>query len=240
MASVDQKELLDGARKRFVDGDYKGAESALHQLIMVNNRIPEVFQLLATIYYDRGQFGKAVKHFQRALEIDPAYTEASVGLSIILNDMGRYEEGKQVFQAAQKALEDAKKKQADPYVEDKLSKHHIQLGDLYFQYQRYEEALEQFHKAYALKQKPEINLKIIDCYAKKGDTDKAIRELKIFVKDFPQNTKAQLWLGVLLYNTKRIADAVDQWERVLFQEPGNEEARKYIRRAQQSQTTELF
>ncbi|MEQ1878780.1 MAG: tetratricopeptide repeat protein [Bdellovibrionia bacterium] len=240
MASVDQKELLDGARRRFADGDYKGAEAMLHQLLMVNNRIPEVFQLLATIYYDRGQFSKAIKHFQRALEVDPTYTEASVGLSIILNDMGRYEEGKQVFQAAQKALDDAKKKQADPYVEEKLAKQHIQTGDLYFQYQRYEEALEQFHKAFALKERPEINLKIIDCYVKKGDADKAIRELKIFTKDHPQHTKAQIWLGVLLYNTKRIADAVDQWEKVLFREPSNEEARKYVRRAQQSQMTELF
>ncbi|HEX4922872.1 MAG TPA: tetratricopeptide repeat protein [Bdellovibrionales bacterium] len=240
MAYVDHKELLDTARKKFADGDYKGAETVMHQLLMVNNRIPEVFQMLATIYYDRGQFSKAIKHFQRALEIDPTYTEASVGLSIILNDMGRYEEGKQVFMAAQRALDEAKKKQADPYLEEKLIKQHMQLGDLYFQYQRYAEALEQFYKAFALKEKPEIRLRIIDCYAKKGDLDKAIKELKVFVNENPTHSKAQIWLGVLLYNTRRIADAVDQWEKVLFREPQNEEAKKYIRQAQQTRTTEVF
>jgi tetratricopeptide (TPR) repeat protein len=240
MASVDQKELLDQARQRFIDGDYASAEAMLHQLLNINNRIPEIFQILGTIYYDRSQFGKAIKHFQRALEIDPSYTDASVGLSLILNDLGRYDEGKQVFQTAQKALEDAKKKQADPYLEEKLAKQHLQLGDIYFQYQRYGEALEQFHKAFGLLQKPEIKLKIIDCHVKKGETDKAVRELKVFVKDHPENMRAQNWLGILLYNSKRVADAVDQWEKVLFREPENEEAKKYIRQAQQVRTTELF
>jgi tetratricopeptide (TPR) repeat protein len=240
MAYVDHKELLDNARKRFMQGDLTAAEAILHQLILVNNRIPEAFQLLGTIFYDRGQFSKAIKHFERALEIDPTYTDASVGLSIILNDLGRYEDGKKVFQNAQKALNEAKKKQSDPYVEEKLCKQHLQLGDLYFQYQRFGEALEQFYKAFSLSEKPEIKLKIIDCYVKKGETEKAIRELKIFVNDQPQNLKAQIWLGVLLYNSKRIADAVDQWEKVMFRDPQNEEAKRYIRQAQQSKTTELF
>ena len=65
--------------------------------------------MLATIYYDKGQFSKAIKTFKRALEIDPTYTDASVGLSIILNDLGRYEEGKEVFQKAQKLLDERKK-----------------------------------------------------------------------------------------------------------------------------------
>jgi tetratricopeptide (TPR) repeat protein len=240
MASVDQKELLDSARQKFINGDYAHAEPMLHQLLMINNRIPEVFQILGTIYYDKGQFSKAIKHFQRALEIDPTYTDASVGLSLILNDLGRYEEGKQIFQSAQRALDEAKKRQADPYIEEKLAKQHLQLGDMYFQYERFGEALEQFHKSFVLNQKPEIKLKIIECYVKKGETDKAVRELKVFVKEQPQNSRAQIWLGLLLYNTKRVADAVDQWEKVLFRDPQNEEARKYLRQAQQQRTTELF
>ena len=240
MATVDQKELLDRARQFFINGDYRSSEVLLHQLLTVNNRIPEIFQILGTIYYDQNLFSKAIKHFQRAIDIDPSYTDASVGLSLILNDLGRYEEGKQVFNSAQKALEDAKKVSADPFIEDKLSRQHLQLGDIYFHHQRYNEALEQFHKAFGLNQKPEIKLKVIDCYSKKGEIDKAIRELKIFVKEYPQNTKAQVWLGLLLYNTRRVADAVDQWEKVLFKDPKNDEAKKYIKQAQQHRDTELF
>jgi tetratricopeptide (TPR) repeat protein len=240
MASVDQKEILDRARQLFIAGDYAGSETLLHQLLTINNRIPEIFHILGTIYYDRNQFSKAIKHFQRALEVDPLYTDASVGLSLILNDLGRYEEGRNVFEAAQKALAESKKRQADPYIEEKLAKQHLALGDIYFQYERYGEALEQLYKAFGLSQKPEIKLKIIDCYVKKGETEKAIRELKVFVKENPANTKAQTWLGLLLYSSKRVADAVDQWEKVLYRDPQNEEAKKYIRQAQQNRTTELF
>lgn len=98
-------EMLAEARENFVDGNYKVSEPILNQLILQNTRNPEVYQMLATIYYDKGQFNKAIKTFKRALEIDPAYTDASVGLSIILNDLGKYEEGKQVFQEAQKLLD---------------------------------------------------------------------------------------------------------------------------------------
>jgi tetratricopeptide (TPR) repeat protein len=79
---------------------------------------PEVFQMLGTIYYDQGKFNKAIKTFQRALEIDPSYTDASVGLSIILNDIGRYDEGKKVFQDAKKLI-DLRSGRADPYIDEK-------------------------------------------------------------------------------------------------------------------------
>ena len=87
--------------------------------------------MLATIYYDRGKFNKAIKTFKRALEIDPSYTDASVGLSIILNDLGRYEEGQEVFEVAQKVLEEKKKKN-DPFIDKLIAQKHEELGDIYF------------------------------------------------------------------------------------------------------------
>ena len=38
--------------------------------------------------------------FKKALEIDPHFTNASIGLSVILNDLGRYEEGREIFEKA--------------------------------------------------------------------------------------------------------------------------------------------
>src|SRR3954463_1579690 len=138
MAYVDYKEMLGTARQKFIDGDYKIAESLLQQILLINNRIPEVFHMLATIYYDRSEFSKSIKHFKRALEIDPTYTDASIGLSIILNDLGRYDEGKAIFKEAQEALNEKKQKN-DPYADEKLSEKHMQLGDLYFSFQRFDE-----------------------------------------------------------------------------------------------------
>ena len=80
-------QLIDEARESFIEGDYKIAEPLLNQPTLLHSKNPEVFQMLATIYYDQGKFNKAIKTFKKALEIDPSYTDAAVGLSIILNDI---------------------------------------------------------------------------------------------------------------------------------------------------------
>jgi tetratricopeptide (TPR) repeat protein len=125
-------DVFQEAKSSFIEGNYKIAEPILQQMILRGTRNPEVFQMLATIQYDRGQFNKAIKTFKRALEIDPTYTDASVGLSIILNDLGRYDEGQKVFEEA-KGILDRKKVTSDPYIEEKIAGKHEELADLYFQ-----------------------------------------------------------------------------------------------------------
>jgi tetratricopeptide (TPR) repeat protein len=239
MAYVDYKEMLGTARQKFIDGDYKIAESLLQQILLINNRIPEVFHMLATIYYDRSQFSKSIKHFKRAIEIDPTYTDASIGLSIILNDLGRYEEGKKVFNEAQDILKKKSSRQSDPFIDGKLAEKHIEIGDLYFQFSRWDESLEQYYKAYRMSQAPEIKMKIIDTYLKKGDGDKSIEELKTYIKDYPQDLKAQVLLGKVFYDFNRVPDAVDQWEKVLFRDPENEDAKKLLKVTQNTSQTTL-
>lgn len=233
------EDMLDEARREFINGNYKVAEPLLNQLILRNSRNPEIFQMLATIAYDKGQFNKAIKTFRRALEIDPTYTDASVGLSIILNDLGRYDEGRQVFDEARSLL-DKRKGLADPWLEEKLASKHEELADLYFQYQRYNEALEQLLKAHRLSSsKAEITMRIADCFVKMGDADRAIKELKNLIKDYPQYLHARLKLGLVYYNLNLIAEATEQWENVLYREPQHAEAQRYIKMAQAAGITKV-
>ncbi|MBX3017016.1 MAG: tetratricopeptide repeat protein [Bdellovibrionaceae bacterium] len=239
MANVLHDDVLDEARREFINGNYKVAEPLLNQLILRNSRNPEIFQMLATIAYDKGQFNKAIKTFRRALEIDPTYTDASVGLSIILNDLGRYDEGKQVFEEA-KGLLDKRKGQSDPWLEEKLASKHEELADLYFQYQRYNEALEQLLKALKLSsRKTEITMRVAECFVKLGDGERAIRELKTLIKDFPQYLPARVKLGLVYYNQNFIAEATEQWENVLYRDPQHAEAKKYLKMAQAAGITKM-
>lgn len=228
----NREELLETARELFAESKYRQAEPLLQQLILLNSKVPEVFQMLGTIYYDQGKFQKAIRSFKRALELDPAYTDASVGLSIILNDLGRYEEGQQVFEKAQEIL-GQKSQRVDPYVDQKLATKHDELGELYLRYQRFDEALEQFFKALQLSQRrPELTMKIVDCFLKKGDRDKALKELRNLLKDYPTFTTARIKLGVLLYNSNDVMDAIEQWEAVLEREPNHAEAQRLLKTAQ--------
>lgn len=239
MELIDSSEILQIAREAFIAGNYQKAEPLLNQMLLIDNKNPEVFQMLATIYYNRGQLKKAIKTFKRALEIDPTYTDASVGLSIILNDLGRYEEGREVFETAQAELARLKVK-TDPYLNEKFATKHLELADMYTQYKRFPEAIEQYYKALALtSRKPEILLKIADGYSHTGDIKKAIKILRDMTAEYPSFLPANLKLGLALYNTRRVVEAVEEWEKVLMRDPGNKEAKEYIRIAHQSSLTEL-
>lgn len=239
MGKNDLKELLETARDHFREGNYRVAESLLQQLLMSDAKNPEVFHMMATIFYDQGKFNKAIKTFKRALEIDPTFTDASVGLSIILNDLGRYEEGKKVFVDAQTALAN-KSTDADPYIQEKLATKHDELGELYFQYKRYDEAIEQYNRALSLTtRKADLKMKVIECLIKKDDEPRAARELKNLVQEFPQFIPARLKLGLMYFNAKKTIEAVEQWESVLLRDPDHPVAIRYLQMAQESGSTLL-
>jgi tetratricopeptide (TPR) repeat protein len=239
MAEMMWDEMLAEAKENFITGNYKVAEPILNQLILQNSRNAEIYQMLATIFYDKGQFNKAIRTFKRALEIDPTYTDASVGLSIILNDLGKYDEGKQVFEDAQKLL-DRKSGKMDSYVEEKLASKHEELADIYFQYKYYSEALEQLFRAQKLTaRKAEIAMRVAECHVKLGDSDRAIRELKGLIREYPHFVPARLKLGVIYYNMNNLAEATEQWENILLRDPKHSEANQYLRMANAAGITTL-
>jgi tetratricopeptide (TPR) repeat protein len=239
MAVVDERELLEAAREKFRAGQLPLAERLLQQLILLNNKIPEVYHMLGTIYYDQGKFTKAIQTFKRALEIDPGFTDASVGLSIIYNDLGKYEEGKSVFEDAQRVLAQNKMR-SDPYIEERLASKHVELGDLYFQYQRHDEALEQYYKAASLtSRKPDVQMKVVEVYLRKNQGSKAVKELRRMIELYPSYIPAKLKLGVVYYNSNRVVEAIQEWEGVLMRDPQHAEAHNYLKLAQEVGVTSL-
>lgn len=233
-------QLLDEAREAFIDGKYQEAEPLLMQPTLINSNNPEIYQMLATIYYNRGQFNKAIKTFKKALEIDPGYSDAAVGLSIILNDLGKYDEAKKVFEQAQTIVDKKKITQLSSNIEEKIATKHIETADLYLQIKRYDQALEQYMKAFHLSaKKGDISLLISECYVQSGQKEKAIRELRAVIQMDSKLIKPRLKLGLILYNSHLIAEAVDQWENVLRLDPKNTEANRYLKMAQTTGITNL-
>jgi len=224
MNNQDFNELFETAEELFKEGNYNQAESILNQLILKNQKRPLIFHMLGTIYYDRGKFNKAIRAFKRALEIDPSFTDSSVGLSIILNDLGKYDEGKKVFLEAQ-AMLGSKKANQDEYINEKIALKHDELGELYANYKRYKEAMDQYLKALLLsKRKPELNLKVVKCLRRLGEADKAIFRLNNLIKKYPDFATARLQLGEILYEKKQTAEATHELEKVLKIEPSNQVA----------------
>jgi tetratricopeptide (TPR) repeat protein len=234
------EETLSEARQYFIEGQYKLAEPLLEQLLLQGLKNPEIYQMLATLYYDRGQFNKAIKTFKRALEIDPHYTDASVGLSIILNDIGRYEEGQKVFQEARQILDQQKKPNLS-FLDESISKKHEELADLYSQSRAWADSLENLQKAMRITPQRRVILgtKLAEAYSRLGESQKAIRELREVLFIDSECVLARLKLAELYQRTNRLAEARDQWESVLVTEPRNSEARDNLLKLKSSKSSLL-
>lgn len=229
----DWQDLINTAEEHFKENRYSAAESILNQLILNGCKSALIFHMLGSIYYDQGKFNKGIRAFQRALQLDPAYTDASVGLSIILNDLGRYSEGQKVFEDAQALLKKSQN-QGHQLINEKLAVKHDELAELYFQYARYNEALEQFYKALTLSQrKVELRMKVAETYFKLESYEKAVRELKIILEDHPEYFRARLKLGNIYFARKEVQLAREQWQTVLRLEPDCKEARQLLNQLDQ-------
>ena len=228
MARQDSEELFEAAKEYFNEGHYKVVEPMLQQLLIIDQKNPEVHYMIGTLAFEKGKLKKAISSFRRALEIDPHFTDASIGLSIIFNDLGRYGEGKKVFEEAY-ALMKQKGSDDKPYVNEKLANKHEELGDLYFLYKRYEDALENFNRSVQLsKDKTRFVIKSIDCLLQMKLLSRALREAEQYENQARNNVELLLKIAQIHYQLGDHAQASEYWEKVLEKDPRYTEAKSYL------------
>ncbi len=227
---VKLNDLLKKAKEAFQKNDLKTASLLLHEVIEQNPNSTEGFFHLANVFHIRGELGKAIKAFQRVLELDPHHTDAAISLSVILNDIGKYEEAKSIFDRANNNVKNAQGQGiSDPHLNKKFSLKHYEIAEMYSSYSRYEEALFEYNKATTLDpDNLEIRIKVAKTYTKKGFTSKALEELKRLKNEHPGYMPARIALGLLYYGNGNIIEAQAEWQNVLTREPNHAEASMYV------------
>lgn len=229
MARQDPDELFMAAKEYFNEGHYKIVEPMIQQLLIIDDHNPDVHYMAGTIYFEKGQLKKALSSFKKSLEIDPSFTDSSIGLSIILNDLGRYNDGKRVFEEAYALMKQKNASGSEPYINEKLAQKHEELADLYFLYKRFEEALENFNRA-AEFSKNHINYKIkaIDSLINMKLLSRALKEAESLEKSSPYNVDLLLKIAQIHYQLNDTELAEEYWEKVLSQDPKNREAQNHL------------
>lgn len=218
---IDKEELFTSAREYFTKGHYKVAEPMIQQLMILENRNPELYYMYGTILYDQGKLKKAIETFKKALEIDPGFTDAGIGLSIILNDLGKYEEAKTIFEESY-AIMKQKETQQSPYINSKLSQKHAELGELYYLYKRYTEGLKEYQKAFELnKTEVPYGLQVVEGYLCVGQHEAALEEMKSLTYEFPENIDVKLKLAQMYFQNGQSSRAQDELESILLIDPEN-------------------
>lgn len=184
MSTDELQSLLRAAKEHFNKGHYKLAEPLLLQLESEDLKSPDLYYMLATIFFDRGQLKKAIALFRKSLEVDPTFTDSSVGLSIILNDLGRYEEAKQIFETAYAAMKTKQTSGTDKNLNEKLATKHAELANLYMIHELYTEAAEDYAKAAKLSpNNTEYKIRLGECHLKLKEGQKAVHEFEDALRD---------------------------------------------------------
>jgi tetratricopeptide (TPR) repeat protein len=230
LETVKLNDLIKKAKDAFQRNDLKTAGLLLNEAIEQNPNSTEAFFHLANVFHIRGELGKAIKAFQRVLELDSNHTDAAISLSVIYNDIGKYEEAKAIFEKANNQVKSSQGQGvSDPHLNKNFSLKHYELAEMYATYGRFEEALFEYNKASTLDpDNLEIRIKMAKNYTKKGFTSKAFEELKRLKNEHPGYMPARIALGLLYYGNGNIIEAQAEWQNVLNREPHHAEASMYL------------
>lgn len=190
--------------------------------------------LLGVCHYLQGNLQPTLQALQKALQYEPHHTHAALCLSVLFNDLGRYQEAQTLFERANQSLAE-KDQQRDQEVDRKFAVKHLELADLYLRYRRYEEAIEHYSQAIRLDPSDwETRLRRAKAQAKKGATTEAFAELQSLKAEAPDSLPARLQLGLLYWSQGHLLEAELEWETLLQLHPENEEARSYLEEARRN------
>lgn len=241
MDNLKLVELMKKAKEAFQKNDFKTASLFFTEIITENPNATEAYFYQANIFHMRGELGKAVRGFQRVLELDPQHTDASISLSVILNDIGKYEEAKAVFDRANQQVKlSPHQGLAEPHLNRKFSLKHYELAEMYSSYQRWDESLFEYNKAIGLDpDNLEIRIKVAKLYSRKGFVSKALEELKRLKTEHPGYQPARMALGLLYYGNGNVVEAQAEWQGVLSRDPAHSEAMMYLNLSRGATETNL-
>ena len=231
--------LLLKAKEKIKQKQFRDAEKELFSAIKINPRGHEGFFLLGSLYHDEGKFDRAVAAYKKAILLKPNYTEASLSLSILYNDLGHYEEGRLIFNRSRKEVS-FESEVHDPYLNEKLSQKHLELGELYETYHRFIEADHEYQKALDLTpHDPHIILRRAKLYENQGKESQAVKLLQELLNKDAKFTPALIRLGLAYYSQGRMIEALGEWEKALDIEPNHPEALMDMEMAQKASTTKV-
>src|SRR6516164_2051990 len=140
------KQLLLLGREHYQKREFDKAEQMLRQVLEKDDRLADVHDMLGVICHSRGNFSQAEYHFERALEINPNYTEAALNLAVTYNDLGKYDLARQVHEHAT-AGKPAGGDGLDPFVKGKIANMHAEVGQAYIDAGLIHDAVPELEKA---------------------------------------------------------------------------------------------
>ncbi|VAX27594.1 hypothetical protein MNBD_NITROSPIRAE03-1696, partial [hydrothermal vent metagenome] len=183
---------------------------------------------LGVISYLKGELNEAVDYFEKALQLNPRYTEASLNLAITYNDLGEFERAQEIFSIAAQVAHPTPGT-LDPFVAGKLANEHYKIGNIYLDFGMNDEAIEEYRKALKLSPKlPDVHTKLGIALRNMDRYEEAIIHFNSAKEINPAYGQAWVQLGITYYMKGLTGLAIEEWEKAFEQNPKLEEAKKYL------------
>ena len=229
-------EIYEEAKRLFEEGNYDEAEPLLKTIIQQKPTYADVLNKLGFIENLKGNLEEAVKYFERAVTINPRYTEASLNLAITYNELGEFKKAEEVMAMAAQIARD-KRGKLDHFVAGKLANEHYRIGNIYLDFGLYDDAIEEYRKALELyPELPDVHTKLGVALRNKGEFEEAIVHFNRAKEINPSYSAAWIQLGLTYYMKGLTGLAVEEWENALKENPGIKEAEAYLRFIKKEET----
>lgn len=208
--------------------NYKRAEEIFLK-ILKKHPMADVYNYLGTTYADSGDFKAAEFCFQKALQINPDYLEASLHLSVLYNNLGFQKKSKPIYMRLKKY--GAKSKgAADPLLLSRIANLYAEIGDLFHGVGESKEAIEAYEKAASYQPTYiDIQTKLAVAYREIGKKSKALQVLRKIKNRASRYAPYWMALGVTYYSQKKMKQAHEAWKKALKLDPKNSSAKAYLR-----------
>ncbi|MFI5308140.1 MAG: tetratricopeptide repeat protein [Polyangiales bacterium] len=225
------KQAVALGREHYEKREYDKAERHLRKVIASGLAFADIHNMIGVISHDRGKLDEARDAFQRALQINPSYTEAALNLSVTYNDLGEYERAREVYLSA--IRRDARgQEQVDTFAKGKIANLHAELAHAYLEVDMPNEAVQEYRSAIRLcPQFADIRVKLAEVYRQMGDLSAARYELEEAIAARPDYGPARVALGVLMLVSGQRQEAIKVWDEALRRDPQNKAAQMYLRMA---------
>lgn len=227
---ADVKHHLTLGRDFYRAGEYDRARPHLEAVRAACDEFADVHNMLGFIEYDRGNPRRAQAEFERALALNPGYTEAALHLAIIYNEIGRYDDARDVYSRAHGERGGEGLDELNAFVRGKIANMHADLGDAYVAIGLTDHATSEYRRA--LRVCPtfvDIRTKLATALRDQGKFDEALDEFIAVCEANPEFRDARVQLGVTYWRSGRIQEARQTWNQILAEDPDHRRARVYLR-----------